>query len=256
MFFQLNPLPNIAPIEVRARKLINFAYPLHLHRTYEFICITEGVMRVEINGHEFDVRAGEGALILPNQPHAFSSPEQSCCWLAFFSSDHVPELKRITAESGLFHPVIKVPSADLHEQMLRLTESPLRLHAILYELAARYTEGESAPHLAVKNGDPVCRVVEYIDTHFSEAMTLEKMAKDLGYSYRYMSGVVNRFFKMPLPKVINRYRVNLACKLLRDTEDEITAIALRCGFGSMRNFNRSFKQLTGGSPREYRGKKD
>jgi len=32
----------------------------------------------------------------------------------------------------------------------------------------------------------------------------------------------------------------------------VTEIALRCGFGSIRNFNRSFKELTGLSPQEYR----
>ena len=139
--------------------------------------------------------------------------------------------------------------------MLSAEKNKLRIRSILYELAAQYFEGESAPYLVMDDSALVCRVVEYIDNHYMEPMTLEDLSTALGYSYRYMSGVVNRFFKLPLPRVVNRYRVNYACDLLTNTNTEITQIALICGFGSMRSFNRNFKAVVGISPREYRSEK-
>jgi len=140
----------------------------------------------------------------------------------------------------------------LKDRLCNVQDRPLRIRSALYELAALYCEGEEAPEVAGEDGALVCRVVEYIDSHYTEDITLEKIARTLGYSYRYMSGVINRFFGQPLPKVINRYRVNYACDLLLNTEEEITGISLLCGFGSVRNFNRNFKAVMGVSPREYR----
>lgn len=252
MFYEQKHSSNKNFIRINQGLSKNFNFPLHLHENYEFIYVEEGIMRVGINGCDFDVKSGEGALILPNQPHEFSTPEYSVSWIAIFSADHIPELKNSIPSKTLLFPVIKPKDKELYRALREAVQNPLRLRSILYELAALYSEGKPEPRLLMSEGALVCRIVEYIDAHYKEQMTLEQMARDLGYSYRYMSGVVNRFFKLSLPKVVNRYRINCACGMLEDTDDGVTEIALRCGFGSIRNFNRSFKELTGLSPQEYR----
>lgn len=242
-------------LKISPQESENFVFPLHLHDSYEFIYVEDGSLKVEINGFAFDVTKGHGAFILPNQPHEFSTPEYSKSWLVIFSPDHLPEMKKLLSSKKLFCPVIKAENDRLRDDLLSAEKNPLRIRSILYELAARYFEGESAPYLAIDDGALVCRVVEYIDAHYKDSMTLEDMSVALGYSYRYMSGVVNRFFKLPLPRVVNRYRVNYACDLLVNTDMEITQIALTCGFGSMRSFNRNFKAVMGITPRDYRNEK-
>lgn len=232
----------------------NFSYPLHLHDNYEFIFVEDGLMRVEINGAEFDVSSGKGAFILPNQPHKFDTPVYSKCWLVIFSSDHIPELRRRASSNRPLYPIVEADGEAIRRELDLAQNDPLLLRSVLYRLASVYAQGESAPQIAIADGALVSRVVEYIDTHFAEPMTLEDISKELGYSYRYMSGVVNRFFKLPLPQVVNRYRVNLACEMLVSSDTEITQIALECGFGSMRSFNRSFKNVMGITPRDYRNK--
>ena len=234
----------------------DFSFPMHLHPNYEFMYVEEGVLRVGIGNVSFDVSAGEGALILPHQPHRFETPTHSRCRLIIFSSDYVPELKKITAEQNLYHPVISVNMPDFFEKLYVAQDNPLRLRSILYELAAKYCEGEKAPQLADESGDLIGKIVSYINAHYTEAITLEEMSHALGYSYRYMSGIVNRFFNQPFPTVINRYRINYACDLLLNTDKDITEIALLCGFGSVRNFNRGFKAIMGSAPRLYRKSKE
>lgn len=233
----------------------NFSFPLHLHRNCEFIYVEDGVLRVGINGFDFDVKRGEGAFILPNQPHEFSTPEHSKCWLVIFSADHIPALKEFVLAKAYFSPVIKPNFPDLQGTLRQSKSNPFRIRSVLYELAALYYEGEAMPQLAIQDDALVCRVVEYINAHYTESLTLQTMSKDLGYSYRYMSGVVNKLFKLTLPQVVSKYRINYACELLAETQEVITEIALRCGFGSVRNFNRSFKTVMGISPKEYRNAK-
>ena len=232
----------------------NFSFPSHMHHSFEVIVIFEGKMSVTVAETDYELSSGEGVLIFPEQIHSLKS-EKSKHSLVIFSSDHLPEMKKLTSSKGLFCPVIKVLRQNFRSDMLSAEKNKLRIRSILYELAAQYFEGESAPYLVMDDSALVCRVVEYIDNHYMEPMTLEDLSTALGYSYRYMSGVVNRFFKLPLPRVVNRYRVNYACDLLTNTDTEITQIALICGFGSMRSFNRNFKGVVGISPREYRSEK-
>ena len=231
---------------------IDFSFPLHLHDNYEFFFVEEGVLTVEISGISYEVNAREGAFILPNQPHAYSTAEHSKTWGAIFSPDHIPELKKIVTAKGHFFPIIKLGERDIKSEFSRYRNEPLRLRSLLYELAAIYTEGAPCGELSSGESDTVGKLVSYIDAHYTEQITLEDVSQALGYSYRYMSGVINKFFKLSLPQIVNRYRVTYACKLLTESKTEITEIALLCGFGSMRSFNRNFRDVMGITPREYR----
>ena len=230
----------------------NFNFPLHLHENYEFFLVEEGGMQVEICGNHYDLKPHEGALILPNQPHAYLTAEHSISWGAIFSPDLIPELKRIVSAKGYFSPIIRFGERDIKAELMKNKSNPLKLRSLLYELAAIYTDGEPAPRLSSSDSDTVGKLVSYIDAHYTEQLTLEDLSLALGYSYRYMSGVINKFFRKPLPQVVNRYRVSYACKLLTDSKTDISEIALTCGFGSMRSFNRNFKAVMGLTPREYR----
>lgn len=51
---------------------------------------------------------------------------------------------------------------------------------------------------------------------------------------------------------LNRYRVAQSCQMLRERDWPVTRIAGQCGYGSIRNFNKAFKAITGLTPRQYR----
>lgn len=228
----------------------NFSFPPHFHENYEFIYVTEGLIQIDLFGNTYNICAGDGALVLPNQPHAFHTPEHSVIWIAIFSPDHIPVLKKLTLSDGVRRPVIKSPKEGLYELFLR--GDTLRRHSALYEIAAQYIDGEKAPELEQNDSSAFCRIIEYVEQHFTESITLSDVSADLGYNYRYMSGIINKAFKLSLPQIISRYRVNYARELLTDVKTPITEIALLCGFGSMRSFNRNFKEIVGVSPSEYR----
>lgn len=55
---------------------------------------------------------------------------------------------------------------------------------------------------------------------------------------------------MTFSQYLNRVKVEEAVRLLRENKGlPVTEIAFRCGFNTIRNFNRIFKEVTGCTPR-------
>lgn len=66
----------------------------------------------------------------------------------------------------------------------------------------------------------------------------------------------SRFFRKTAGKTftayVNELRVAQACRFLIETDRNIAAVALDCGFENLSNFNRRFQELKKMSPREFR----
>ena len=69
-------------------------------------------------------------------------------------------------------------------------------------------------------------------------------------------GAFSRFFRTHIgktfPAFVNDLRIGRACRLLAETEMNVTEIALLCGYRNLSNFNRQFLQLKKGSPSDFR----
>lgn len=57
---------------------------------------------------------------------------------------------------------------------------------------------------------------------------------------------------MHFVEFLNQVRINNACKLLLDSDWTVSEIAYSCGYKTISNFNKLFKETTGLSPRIYR----
>ena len=97
------------------------------------------------------------------------------------------------------------------------------------------------------------KLIKYCSDHYREPITLSSVADALGYSSTHLSHMFADKFKIGFSKFITAMRLEDAKKMLRG-DKSITQIAFDCGFGSMRNFNRAFKEAIGKTPSEYRDK--
>ena len=52
-----------------------------------------------------------------------------------------------------------------------------------------------------------------------------------------------------------QYRLNNACKMLRETSEKITYIAGCAGYDNVSYFNRIFKKYVGKTPSQYRAER-
>ncbi len=92
----------------------------------------------------------------------------------------------------------------------------------------------------------------YIQNNYKNNISLKELAKSLGYNYSYLSAFFNKHFEMNFSAYVNSCRVQLAGAYLRQTNKSITEISDICGFDTIRNFNRVFKNEFNVSPKEYR----
>jgi AraC-like DNA-binding protein len=114
---------------------------------------------------------------------------------------------------------------------------------------------KNADKRELAHGELKRAIVDTMMENVSFDITLGDVADRLGYEYHYLSGLFNECFDMNYKGLVNVLRQDLACRLLQDKNKDIATISEECGFGSVRNFNRVFKKMSGLTPREYRYQK-
>ena len=90
-------------------------------------------------------------------------------------------------------------------------------------------------------------------------LTLASLTKRLKVSSQKISMSVNSCSGSNFNDYLNKYRVNHAQKILKDSSHSnisIAAIAYDCGFNSLSTFNNAFKKITGQTPSQFRNAND
>lgn len=80
---------------------------------------------------------------------------------------------------------------------------------------------------------------------------MDRLCKSVGMSKATLYRKIESATGMSPSRYIKRIRLNLACKLLSETDMTITEIASETGFSSIGHFSNSFKQAFGVSPKDY-----
>jgi two-component system response regulator YesN len=148
-------------------------------------------------------------------------------------------------ETIAFHVAMyKLTRADAHESWIEAAEYLTKVSKAVF-LLLEEKEDKLANHA-------LNRVVNYIDGHLDEELSLTALAEIGGFNSSYLS----RLFKQVQNETIGDYilhkRLELAKKLLSDTDVKIQDISVKCGYISPHSFTRAFRNEVGISPTEYR----
>ena len=98
----------------------------------------------------------------------------------------------------------------------------------------------------------VKKVVDYIETHIDEDLSLDKIANALNYSKFYIARIFTEETKCTVCKYIQGRRLTLAAQKLVETEQPIVEIAYEAHYDSQQAFTLAFKQFYGCTPKIYR----
>ena len=97
------------------------------------------------------------------------------------------------------------------------------------------------------------RVIDYINDHLEEEMTLEELARVACFSPYHFHRLFSAFAGETVSQYILRLRIEKAAdQLIHQQQKTITEIALDCGFSGSAVFSRSFREQWGMSPSELR----
>lgn len=114
----------------------------------------------------------------------------------------------------------------------------------------------SKPHLSVyKGGLPqrqLLQVSEYIHEHLNQDVRLADLAELIGMSQFHFSHLFKQAIGTSPHQYLIQQRIERAKLLLRQSDRLITDIAIECGFNSHSHLSKTFRQLTGITPKAYR----
>ena len=100
----------------------------------------------------------------------------------------------------------------------------------------------------------VSRLMQYIQKHFREEISLEQAAEVAGMQRHSFCRFFKQITKHTFSDFLNRVRVAFAAQLLQHSELPITQIVFESGFNNISYFNRTFKKIYGQTPKELRAK--
>lgn len=98
----------------------------------------------------------------------------------------------------------------------------------------------------------VQHAISYIREHYAEPITLSSIADCIGISTSYLSGIFKTETGTGLSNYISFYRIQVACDLLRNTNEPISQIAASVNIADTTYFSKQFKKYVGITPSEYR----
>ncbi len=104
-------------------------------------------------------------------------------------------------------------------------------------------------------GHTAYAVIRYVDEHLYSMNNLADMAKELGYSYNYLSHLFRRKTGMTIQAYVSQKKIQKSVELLSDETLSITEIATMLNYDCIQSFSKAFKRMMKMSPTEYRIKK-
>lgn len=252
-------------------------YPAHRHDCLELSLIIDGEGYQHINGVRYDMRAGTLLFLLPHHIHDIhttsSTPlrlfncmfEPSFLFRASGGSDELEAL--IMGETGLppsFHVTgsdydnLKAMFADTLLEFERQELWKDRLLRIRLEELLIYFERlrrqYAAPSRSLPNAraTPLWPVLDYIQLHYREPLSLSDLAERFGINHCHLSKQFKKMVGQNFIRFVHELRVRHACSLLLSTNMSGIEIAVEVGFGSFKSFARTFADIKGTTPTDYR----
>lgn len=253
----------------------------HSHSEYQLFVVLEGSGTRFIGDSIKSFQQNELILTGANLPHLWRSEE------SYFEKDsnlkisgiviylqqnflgeHMMEkeemllLKKLFKKSsrGLdFYGERKVQVIKMMKELLHLSglESLILLLKILHLLATTkeyhyISHTEYINPFKENEADRMNKVYEYALKNFRKKVHLEELAELLHMTptsfSRYFTSKNNKAFS----KFIAELRIKHACKLLTETDLPVSTISYECGFNTLSNFNKQFKEVMLKKPSDYK----
>ena len=230
----------------------NIAYD-HYHKSLEFIYSFKGILRCSINRRSFILHEGQLAVVPPFASHEIDAENKAFTQINVFppsfSDDYIAELAQRKPFYVLEDPAIASSIAEMLRDISPDT-TPYMKKAIYTYARACFLENAHG-HEDLEDGRPPLfyEVLNYINEHYNEDITLASLSEKFHYSKCYFSFLFNKYFQHSLKSFLNHIRIQNAINLLKDTP--ITQTAYAVGYSNLQSFFYNFAKITGCTPKQY-----
>lgn len=108
------------------------------------------------------------------------------------------------------------------------------------------------PRFSLDNYDPIPKAQEYICTHLTESLTIQKVARQVRMARTQFASRFKEETKLTFNQFVTKCRMEQAKILLRETDYTLLAVCTGVGYNSLAHFNRVFFKYFGISPQHFR----
>lgn len=245
----------------------------HFHDRFEIFYLLSGERYYFIKERTFFVKKGDLVLINNYDLHKTADtgvPNHERILIKFskkFISTAGGSIDEIL--TPLFHVNIvrfsiqaQIAVEDILQKMLqenntRKSGFEISMQSLLMQLlvfSTRYIENHTAhtPEHPSPIHQKISEIVQYINQHYPESISLSSVSKQFFVSPYYLSRAFNKVTGFTFIEYLNSVRIKEAQRLLRESRLNASTIAEKVGFGSIAHFGRVFKTITDQSPLHYR----
>lgn len=237
----------------------NMNYLPNAHRELEISIVLSGEIRVTVEGKEFDLIAGDVVFVREYAIHSYTTDDESVILGCSFRKDCSHEIERYVEDH---YPESFVYQNQASKgQILNLASWINQTHAEATDIQRLaylffvfgYLDVSKMTRISrTKTDKVVLDAMQYIDENVNKQLNLDQISKDLGVSKYHLSHLFKNSVGITIMNYATRIKLAGAKRLLIESDETIEKIANILGFGSLRSFNRVFKDYIGYPPTTFR----
>lgn len=260
----------------------------HSHSFYEMVYVQSGFTLHSCSGEVRMLSTGDWFFVRPGEEHSYINAHgfniYNCIFLEEILGTDLAALRKLpgldyllttswmpdptSTDPVTFERVLHVDMAERHsvESALERIKTEcenrqpgweLSAKATLLTLLIRYSRLYEAQkgkknHATSDYYMYIYKILQYVNDHYSEDLTMADLSKVTGLSVDYMARRFKAVMNMSPSEYVRRFRVAKAMELLADDSLSIAQIADMTGFSDISLFSRVFKSTVGLPPVSYR----
>ncbi|MNH96081.1 Arabinose operon regulatory protein [compost metagenome] len=238
-------------------------FPNHFHDYYVIGFIERGKRHLVCNQEEYILNSGDVIIFNPHDPHACAQIDGST--LDYRCINIQPEVMRkyvleITGQeytpqftqNVLYQSELALPLHDLHQIILEDKEGFHKEELFLFlleQLLNEYTDADFPPP-AQELTLEIMTICEYMESHYTESITLNQLSDLVGLSKYHLLRLFTRQKGISPYCYLETLRINHAKRLLGQGMPPLE-VAGQTGFSDQSHFTNFFKKLIGLTPKQY-----
>ena len=142
--------------------------------------------------------------------------------------------------------------SDMYIQKAELMSDVLSLTRLNAQMVLDFTKRVEAEKAGVHHSKLIRRARDYILSHIGEAITTERLSKELGMNRTYLCKLFMEETGLTINQYVTQVKLEESKRLMDVTKKPVSEIAEYLGFSSQSYFQKVFKNQYGITPGEYR----
>lgn len=251
--------------------------PWHWHEEVEFGYVLNGQIDITLANRTYHIQKNQGYFTNSNVLSRFSKGADytlghTHLFHPIFLSGHFKSIFATKYMDPVIHnkniDALVFPGDTLNQQKIlqKLRQASALQHqenvefqtrnlfSELWLLLLEEIKEQPAHTVNFQNQERVQNMLTFIHAHYSEKLTLNDIAAAASVSTRECIRCFRNTIRQTPLEYVMEYRLDMAKKILNETELSITDVSLQCGFSSNAYFGKIFREKCGMTPLQYRNR--